>query len=1212
MRPEDLYQAKDLYQVLGIAKEASQQEIKKSYRKLVLEYHPDKREGGNNAINNEIMARINEAYEKLSDPAKRSDYDKKLSAFSEVDENNIVITDYITAGDNLPYSQKLREQHKALIIQYQIKPLPQGSAKSYFKPFNSDIYNFAGQNIFDIFSFIKVKETNKGKSLQFSLPKDSLSLVLAVKIFMDFLAGNYIGEQLLHIKGYMATEIKKLKSSSFNLPELALYEGIFEVIAMVGKGQEDQSSLLSAIKKITDFAKKTSEASLACLIPLFYNKYFRNLFSYALHLNWQANANPFTEENLKLFDGRQEAKELINILKEVLSRSEESDDLISLIQYVRLLSSLEKDLHNDMVSKKASDYREKAFHLLDWMPALMGRVEGHIMANIFLQIGINFQQASFLETDLAIKMADEELAFRMYCTAVTTSKDCTPDLDMYVNVEVLRYLAGFKFQDKILQKIIPDLQERTLSIADIFPFIEEQRSNITLFRQYNKGLHLMRRLLNAMVEIIEYNKTHEKTIPLDHAPTTVLYQAYEACLKNWYQEEYEEATEQKFRLSLIEELLFANSWTFLDVERNIASPYIMVARDENGWMKPTRSLPYMDNNKIAKYKAIKGAEVNNKTGAITFFIEPWQERDSVHQKLFTLFDLEEMLQRKLAWAYFSLDPVDPKKAYHPFNMMSFKPLQLADSELLNTMLLTDYVLKFLTTGQEAQGEYPFAQRPVANMIKHLPAYLQKIVEDFHAAQHRGAIHRFWIEAGEIDLSRNDVNDALRLGLGDLKMIVKKHVMKREINGELQDVGDEDEGWPIYVLSKAQLLGLEQGLRVITGHAMIFVDGTAQLCYWENNKAIYHHTVAKDHYETLIRLYKQARDKDGKIIVNYKNMPLIYRVTNQMASQTGLSHRYSAEFIFAHEFTTHYDEFAQYLPEFGRLKELSKITALLRYLNGVRKSYKYTIKELEAKLYDTASWREAERKIEANIAEINARLENGYKTDYQDKYDNLTAVFARWKQRLAEAKVEQRQHWTNMRREMEPMTFSSYSSEVTAECQERYDFIKERTIREHGYSGWDQVSGLVWRDILDPQREKIARDITEGTRNAYRNNLNKLFAAKLESRLGKYSYKAVIESFLDNDIEPLIKALADNELEELKQQIKKQLPDVKESDISYALEGYSFAITDIARQITDKEYVEVRASIEKEIAAMRHSIVEAKDYLREEIKKHQKLKGSFEI
>ena len=67
------------------------------------------------------------------------------------------------------------------------------------------------------------------------------------------------------------------------------------------------------------------------------------------------------------------------------------------------------------------------------------------------------------------------------------------------------------------------------------------------------------------------------------------------------------------------------------------------------------------------------------------------------------------------------------------------------------------------------------------------------------------------------------------------------------------------------------------------------------------------------------------------------MPLLYRVTKEMAEQTGLPHRYSPEFIFAHEFTEHYDKFAQYLPEFGRLKELSKITVLIRYLNGIRQS-----------------------------------------------------------------------------------------------------------------------------------------------------------------------------------------------------------------------------------------------------------------------------------
>jgi curved DNA-binding protein CbpA len=61
---------KDFYEILGIEKDASQEEIKKQYRKLSKEHHPDK--GGDG----QIFGEITEAYQVLSDPEKRAAYDR--------------------------------------------------------------------------------------------------------------------------------------------------------------------------------------------------------------------------------------------------------------------------------------------------------------------------------------------------------------------------------------------------------------------------------------------------------------------------------------------------------------------------------------------------------------------------------------------------------------------------------------------------------------------------------------------------------------------------------------------------------------------------------------------------------------------------------------------------------------------------------------------------------------------------------------------------------------------------------------------------------------------------------------------------------------------------------------------------------------------------------------------------------------------------------
>jgi len=65
---------RDYYEVLGVEKSVTIEEIKKTYRKLAIKYHPDKNPGDKTA--EEKFKELGEAYEVLSDEQKRALYDQ--------------------------------------------------------------------------------------------------------------------------------------------------------------------------------------------------------------------------------------------------------------------------------------------------------------------------------------------------------------------------------------------------------------------------------------------------------------------------------------------------------------------------------------------------------------------------------------------------------------------------------------------------------------------------------------------------------------------------------------------------------------------------------------------------------------------------------------------------------------------------------------------------------------------------------------------------------------------------------------------------------------------------------------------------------------------------------------------------------------------------------------------------------------------------------
>lgn len=93
---------KDYYDVLGVDKGATKDEIKKAYKKLAKKYHPDLNQGDKKS--EEKFQEINEAYEVLSDDEKRKKYDTFGSNYNMYDGMNFDPNQYGFSGDGNSYT----------------------------------------------------------------------------------------------------------------------------------------------------------------------------------------------------------------------------------------------------------------------------------------------------------------------------------------------------------------------------------------------------------------------------------------------------------------------------------------------------------------------------------------------------------------------------------------------------------------------------------------------------------------------------------------------------------------------------------------------------------------------------------------------------------------------------------------------------------------------------------------------------------------------------------------------------------------------------------------------------------------------------------------------------------------------------------------------------------------------------------------------------
>lgn len=113
---------KDYYEVLGLKKDASEAEIKKAYRNLAKEFHPDK--NPDNEAAKELFQQIQEAYENLSDKTKRARYDQFGHNANNIGKNQSAAS----YGYQKPVK---RGAHVKLNVNLTLEEIYSGTSKKY-------------------------------------------------------------------------------------------------------------------------------------------------------------------------------------------------------------------------------------------------------------------------------------------------------------------------------------------------------------------------------------------------------------------------------------------------------------------------------------------------------------------------------------------------------------------------------------------------------------------------------------------------------------------------------------------------------------------------------------------------------------------------------------------------------------------------------------------------------------------------------------------------------------------------------------------------------------------------------------------------------------------------------------------------------------------------------------------------------------------------
>lgn len=223
-----------------------------------------------------------------------------------------------------------------------------------------------------------------------------------------------------------------------------------------------------------------------------------------------------------------------------------------------------------------------------------------------------------------------------------------------------------------------------------------------------------------------------------------------------------------FRAKTMDELLKSQNITWNDVRQTMSIK--LCPRDKEGWIIPSPNLGIP-----LEYSELAGFifDADGEEPFVKLLVVEADQKNG-RNGLFSQEDVNVLLQLKPDESlFFSLDPPtdDLAKFFHPFQQWRYSK-KIEGTEVLNTMFITDYLMKSFTSDSDISSMPPFKQRPCKHgLFKHLPPKLQEALRPLQkrVKGQRAGRYRFWIEPKDVKykVKQNGLRFEYQFGAADM-------------------------------------------------------------------------------------------------------------------------------------------------------------------------------------------------------------------------------------------------------------------------------------------------------------------------------------------------------------------------------------------------------------------------------------------------------------